>query len=91
MFPFLKVIVFIICLLPIFLALEIKENKIDRGKLNFDMQDITIKSGVFWSIVDNSISTFLGSLTVEPHASFFVSLTSPILALQVALDRKSVV
>lgn len=84
MFPFLKVIVFIICLLPIFLALEIKENKIDRGKSNFDMQDITIKSGVFWSIVDNSISTFLGSLTVEPHASFFVSLTSPILALQVA-------
>ena len=84
MFLYSQAIRFIIFLLPICLTFKITENRIDRGKLNFEIQDITIKSGAFWSIVDNSICTFFGSLMVEPQASLYVSLTSPILALQVA-------
>ena len=76
MFLYSQAIRFIIFLLPICLTFKITENRIDRGKLNFEIQDITIKSGAFWSIVDNSICTFFGSLMVEPQATLYVSLTS---------------
>ena len=58
------------------LALVITQNRVDRGTLDLSVGDITINSGA-WSIINNAISTLVGSLTVQPNAGLYITLTSP--------------
>ena len=67
------------------LALVITQNRVDRGTLDLSVGDITINSGASWSIINNAISTLVGSLTVQPNAGLYITLTSPLLSLQVTL------
>ncbi|KHC79858.1 hypothetical protein I503_05324, partial [Candida albicans SC5314] len=67
------------------LALVITQNRVDRGTLDLSVGDITINSGASWSIINNAISTLVGSLTVQPNAGLYITSTSPLLSLQVTL------
>ncbi|KHC67927.1 hypothetical protein MGS_05309, partial [Candida albicans P78042] len=67
------------------LALVITQNRVDRGVLDVSVGNITINSGASWSIINNAISTLVGSLTVQPNAGLYITSTSPLLSLQVTL------
>ncbi|EMG47705.1 hypothetical protein G210_1877, partial [Candida maltosa Xu316] len=66
-------------------AYEVTENTIDRGAISLNVGDITIKSGAYWSIINNAISAFVGKLDVQENGGLYISSTSPILALHVTL------
>ncbi|KAI5968159.1 hypothetical protein KGF57_000242 [Candida theae] len=59
--------------------------RLDRGSLSLNVGDITVHSGAYWSIINNAITAFVSSLTVQPNAGLFISSTSPLIALQVTL------
>ncbi|EMG47096.1 hypothetical protein G210_2629, partial [Candida maltosa Xu316] len=66
-------------------ALDVTENRVDRGVISLNFGDITIHSGASWSIINNAISTFVGSLDVHSDAALYISSTSPLIALQIGL------
>ncbi|CAN3366099.1 hypothetical protein DICA4_E30526 [Diutina catenulata] len=63
-----------ISLLASFLALEITDNLYTEGDFTYRdfADDITLKSGVFWSIFDSQHVTF-GSMLIEDGASLYVT------------------
>ncbi|EMG48043.1 hypothetical protein G210_1465, partial [Candida maltosa Xu316] len=85
MLAFKKVIITSWLLLNTALALEISSNTVDRGTIALNVGDITIDSGASWSIINNAVSTLVGSLDVQPDAGFYITSTSPLIALQVTL------
>ncbi|CCG25649.1 Iff5 GPI-anchored protein [Candida orthopsilosis Co 90-125] len=72
-------------LLPVVLGLDITSNTVDRGAVSFNVGDITVHSGAYWSIINNAVSAFVSSLNVQSNAGLFISSTSPLLSLQVTL------
>lgn len=82
---FLNIIVSLALLTQLVFALEITENKIDRGTVTLNLGDITIYPGASWSIIDNAYTNFVGKLDVRAGAGLYISLTSHLLALQVSL------
>ncbi|EDK44380.1 hypothetical protein LELG_02559 [Lodderomyces elongisporus NRRL YB-4239] len=66
-------------------AITISLDRVTRGTINLSIGDITINSGAYWSIIDNAVSAFVGDLTVQSDAGFYISSTNPLLGLQVTL------
>ena len=83
--PFKRILITAWLLLSSALALDITLDRIDRGVIDLSIGDITIHAPASWSIINNAISTIVGNLKVESGAGFYISLTSPILSLQVLL------
>ncbi|KHC46443.1 hypothetical protein MGC_05695, partial [Candida albicans P37039] len=82
---FQNIIVSIALLTQIVFAIEITENKVDRGTVTLNLGDITIYPGASWSIIDNAYTNFVGKLDVRDGAGLYISSTSHLLALQVSL------
>ena len=82
---FQNILVSIALLTQVVFAIEITENKVDRGTVTLNLGDITIYPGVSWSIIDNAYTNFVGKLDVRDGAGLYISLTSHLLALQVSL------
>ncbi|KHC28212.1 hypothetical protein MGQ_05707, partial [Candida albicans P76067] len=82
---FQNILVSIALLTQIVFAIEITENKVDRGTVTLNLGDITIYPGAFWSIIDNAYTNFVGKLDVRDGAGLYISSTSHLLALQVSL------
>lgn len=82
---FQNIFVSIALLTQIVFAIEITENKVDRGTVTLNLGDITIYPGASWSIIDNAYTNFVGKLDVRDGAGLYISLTSHLLALQVSL------
>ena len=74
-------------------ALEITEDRIDRGAFDINLGDIRVHSGASWSFVDRAISAFVGELHVEHDAGFYITLTNQWLGLDVGMTslHKSIV
>ena len=70
-------------------AIEITQNRVDHGTITTSIGDITIDSGAYWSIIDNSISTFIGNLDIKSNAGLYISLTILNLPLLVLLNSGS--
>lgn len=70
-------------------AIEITQNRVDQGTINTKIGDITIDSGAYWSIIDNSISSFIGDLNIKTNAGLYISLTILDLPLLVLLNSGS--
>ncbi|EMG49386.1 hypothetical protein G210_5853, partial [Candida maltosa Xu316] len=66
-------------------ALEISTNTVDRGTISLNVGDVTVDSGASWSIINNAVSAFVGSLDVQSNAGLYITSTSPLIALQVTL------
>lgn len=66
-------------------AIDITENRVDRGFVTLSFGEIIIHPSASWSIIDNSFSNFIGKLDVKSKAGLYISLTSHLLALQVSL------
>ncbi|RCK66484.1 Cell wall protein RBR3 [Candida viswanathii] len=64
-------------------TLEIATNRVDRGNTSLSVGDITIKSGLSWSVIDNAVSTLTGDLNVEPNAGFYITLGSSLFGLDI--------
>lgn len=69
---------------PVF-GIDITEDKVDRGAIDLSAGDITIHSGASWSIINNALTSILGSVEVQEEAGLYITLTSPLLALEVTL------
>ncbi|KGR03355.1 hypothetical protein MG3_05763, partial [Candida albicans P78048] len=82
---FQNIFVSIALLTQIVFAIEITENKVDRGTVTLNLSDITIYPGASWSIIDNAYTSFVGKLDVRDGAGLYISSTSHLLALQVSL------
>ena len=82
---FQNILVSIALLTQVVFAIEITENKVDRGTVTLNLGDITIYPGASWSIIDNAYTNFVGKLDVRDGAGLYISLTSHLLALQVSL------
>ncbi|ABN67654.2 hyphally regulated cell wall protein, partial [Scheffersomyces stipitis CBS 6054] len=67
------------------LAFTVQKPKVDRGSINLSIGDITIQSGSFWSIFDNTVSIFKGDLWVQKNAGFFITSTNKLIGLKVEL------
>lgn len=75
-----------ICLILQFaFSLDITSDRVDRGTIDIGLGDTTIHSGASWSIINNAITALAGSLTVESDAGFYITLTSPLIGLDVTL------
>lgn len=78
-------------------AVVITEDTIYTGTISLSVGDITIDDGVFWSIWDNAISQFTGSLTVGKDSGFYISsdgsvtLTVLLLGLINSIENKGVI
>ncbi|KAI5970594.1 hypothetical protein CANMA_000335 [Candida margitis] len=74
-------------------SLDITKDKIDRGTITINNEDITIRSGAFWSIVNNAITSFISNVNVEPGAALYVSSVSSQISLTATLlgDTYSIV
>ncbi|CAL1210712.1 unnamed protein product [Candida parapsilosis] len=66
-------------------SLEITKNRIDRGSINLGNEDITIRSGAFWSIINNAGTNFNSNINVDEGGIFYVSSVSPQVSLSVTL------
>ncbi|KAF6067020.1 Hyphally regulated cell wall protein N-terminal family protein [Candida albicans] len=82
---FQNILVSIALLTQVVFAIEITENKVDRGTVTLNLGDITIYPGASWSIIDNAYTNFVGKLDVRDGAGLYISSTSHLLALQVSL------
>ncbi|CAN3369569.1 hypothetical protein DICA3_F26324 [Diutina catenulata] len=63
----------------------ISTDTVTRGTINLSLGSITIKPGVFWSIINNAVSIFTGNLSVGKGSGFYITSTSNLIALNVAL------
>ncbi|KAK6453592.1 Hyphally regulated cell wall protein N-terminal-domain-containing protein, partial [Scheffersomyces xylosifermentans] len=66
-------------------AITISENTVDRGFLDLGIGGVTVEDGVYWSIVDNAISAFVGDIDVGTGSGLYISSTSSLIALTVTL------
>ncbi|ODV76607.1 uncharacterized protein CANTADRAFT_38556, partial [Suhomyces tanzawaensis NRRL Y-17324] len=66
-------------------ATTITENTISRGTLNVDIGGITLNPGVYWSIINNALTTIAGSLNVSQGGGLYISSTSNLIGLTIAL------
>ncbi|ODV76939.1 uncharacterized protein CANTADRAFT_32420, partial [Suhomyces tanzawaensis NRRL Y-17324] len=66
-------------------AITITEDTIQRGTINVDIGGVIIAPGVYWSIINNALTTIAGSLTVGAGSGFYVSSTSDLVGLTVGL------
>lgn len=82
---FQNIIVSLALFTQLIFAIEIAENKVDRGTITLNLGDIIIYTGATWSIIDNAYTNFVGKLDVRADAGLYISLTSHLLALQVSL------
>ena len=80
-----KFIITVALLTNIVFAIDITENKVDRGSVTLSFGEIIIHPGASWSIIDNAFSNFIGKLDVKAKSALYISLTSHLLALQVSL------
>lgn len=80
-----KFIITVALLTNIVFAIDITENKVDRGSVTLSFGEIIIHPGASWSIIDNAFSNFIGKLDVKAKGALYISLTSHLLALQVSL------
>ncbi|KAK6875044.1 Hyphally regulated cell wall protein 3, partial [Candida tropicalis] len=69
---------------PVF-GIDITEDKVDRGAIDLSAGDITIHSGASWSIINNALTSILGSVEVQEEAGLYITSTLPLLALEVTL------
>ena len=82
---FQNILISIALLTQLIFAIEIAENKVDRGSITLNLGDIIIYTGATWSIIDNAYTNFVGKLDVRADAGLYITLTSHLLALQVSL------
>ncbi|KGQ81412.1 hypothetical protein MEO_05392 [Candida albicans P94015] len=80
-----KFIITVALLTNIVFAIDITENKVDRGSVTLSFGEIIIHPGASWSIIDNAFSNFIGKLDVKAKSALYISSTSHLLALQVSL------
>ncbi|KAK6454749.1 hyphally regulated cell wall protein [Scheffersomyces xylosifermentans] len=66
-------------------AVTITENTVDRGLLSVGLNGVTVEDGVYWSIIDNFVTAFLGSVDVGTGSGLYISSSSSLLALTVTL------
>ncbi|EMG47609.1 hypothetical protein G210_1984, partial [Candida maltosa Xu316] len=85
MLAFKKVILTSWLLISTVFALDVTSNRVDRGSISLNLGSITIHSGASWSIINNAVSAFVGSLDVQSGAGLYITSTSPLIALQVTL------
>ena len=67
------------------LSKDITVDTVDRGSISLSVGDINIHTGASWSIINNAVSALAGSLNVESDAGFYITLTSPLIGLDVTL------
>ena len=67
------------------LAVTITQDTVTSGTINLSVGSITVSSGAYWSIINNAVSAFVGDLTVQSNAGFYISTTNPLIGLQVTL------
>ena len=60
-------------------AADVTENTIDRGTISLGLGQTHIYPGVYWSIINNAVSSFTGSFNNE--GGFYVSSDNPLLGL----------
>ncbi|ODV78231.1 uncharacterized protein CANTADRAFT_84623, partial [Suhomyces tanzawaensis NRRL Y-17324] len=72
-------------LLAIVYAVTITEDTIERGTINLDVGDLVVAPGVYYSIINNALTTIVGSLNVGAGSGFYVSSTTSLIGLTIAL------
>ncbi|CAN3484228.1 hypothetical protein DICA0_F10770 [Diutina catenulata] len=72
-------------IIAIAVAQTVTQNTVTIGTINLSIGDITINPGVYWSIVNNALSAFTGSLNVGAGSAFYITSTSNLIALTVSL------
>ena len=50
-----------------------------------NLGEVTVNLGASWSIINNAVTAFAGKINVQSGGGLYISLTSPLLALQVTL------
>ena len=65
---FQNILISIALLTQLIFAIEIAENKVDRGSITLNLGDIIIYTGATWSIIDNAYTNFVGKLDVRADA-----------------------
>ncbi|CAN3504903.1 hypothetical protein DICA1_F35696 [Diutina catenulata] len=71
-----------------FAAKVISEDTVtlDRNELGYEITDLTINPGVFWSILGNVVATFKGNLNIGKDGGLFITSTSNFWGLNIRYE-----
>lgn len=71
-----------------FAAKVISEDTVtlDRNDLGYEITDLTINPGVFWSILGNVVATFKGNLNIGKDGGLFITSTSNFWGLNIRYE-----
>jgi hypothetical protein len=76
---------FAIVNLGLVLARVITKDTVDSGLIDLSIGDIVITDNVYWSIINNAISSFTGTLQVGSGSGFYITSHNSLIALTVTL------